>query len=83
MVMKKNDNPITTVLNEELKTLEENISRLSSLKMNENVNVKKLLETFQEVKKFLKNEKVEVYRKLHMVQNLPLLYLQIKRVGEC
>jgi hypothetical protein len=81
MVMKKNENPITTVLNEELKTLEENISRLNSLKMNE--NVKKLLETFQDIKKFLKNEKVEVYRKLHMVQNLPLLYLQIKRVGEC
>jgi hypothetical protein len=79
--MKKNENPITTVLNEELKTLEENISRLNSLKMNE--NVKKLLETFQDIKKFLKNEKVEVYRKLHMVQNLPLLYLQIKRVGEC
>jgi hypothetical protein len=81
MVMKKNENPITTVLNEELKTLEENISRLNSLKMNE--NVKKLLETFQDIKMFLKNEKVEVYRKLHMVQNLPLLYLQIKRVGEC
>jgi len=81
MVMKKNENPITTVLNEELKTLDENISRLNSLKMNE--NVKKLLETFQSVKKFLRNEKVEVYKKLHMVQNLPLLYLQIKRVGEC
>lgn len=66
------------IISDELDTLTETIKRVKKLKNSR--NKKKLLDIFLKVKDYLlKNN--NTYKKLVLIERLPLLYLQIKKVS--
>ncbi len=70
---------------EELETLDSNMEKVANILANKNtpyftgINAEKLLETFVKVKNHLLNDKAN--NKLALVEKLPLLYLQINKLG--
>lgn len=70
---------------EELETLDSNMEKVANILANKKtpyftgVNAEKLLETFVKVKNHLLNDKAN--NKLSIIQRLPLLYLQIHKLG--
>lgn len=86
MVMSINNSKlIKQAINEELETLNSNMEKVANILANKKtpyftgVNAEKLLETFVKVKNHLLNDKAN--NKLSIIQRLPLLYLQIHKLG--
>lgn len=72
-------------IKEELETLDSNMEKVANILANKktpyftSINAEKLLETFVKVKDYLLNPKAK--NKLALVEKLPLLYLQINKLG--
>lgn len=70
---------------EELETLDSNMEKIANILANKktpyftSINAEKLLETFVKVKDYLLNDKAK--NRLALVEKLPLLYLQINKLG--
>lgn len=85
MVMRVLTDAENKAIEEELQTLESNIKKVAIILANKKtpyftgINAEKLLETFIKVKNYLLNDKAN--NKLALVEKLPLLYLQINKLG--
>jgi translation initiation factor 2B subunit (eIF-2B alpha/beta/delta family) len=85
MVMRILTDTENQAINEELQTLESSIEKVANILANKKtpyftaINAEKLLETFVKVKNHLLNDKAN--NKLSIIQRLPLLYLQIHKLG--
>lgn len=70
---------------DEVKTLDSNMEKVANILANKktpyftSINAEKLLETFVKVKNHLLNDKAK--NRLALVEKLPLLYLQINKLG--
>lgn len=70
---------------DEVKTLDSNIQKVANILANKKtpyftgINAEKLLKTFVKVKNHLLNDKAK--NRLALVEKLPLLYLQINKLG--
>lgn len=87
MVMSINNSKlIKQAINEELETLNSNMEKVANILANKNtpyavgVNAEKLLTLFTQIKDtFEKEEELEKINAL--IEKLPLLYLQIRKLG--
>jgi nucleoside-triphosphatase THEP1 len=69
------------VILEEIETLNINIKKVKEFKNPNLKRQKDLLSTLSNIKKYLKNFFNPTQKKLNMVERLPLLYLQIQKIG--
>lgn len=85
MVMRVLTDAENKAIKEELQTLESNIEKVANILANKKtpyftgVNAEKLLKTFVKMKNHLLDDKAK--NKLALVEKLPLLYLQINKLG--
>lgn len=83
MVMQIRPNFIDSqlVILDEIETLNINIKKVKECKKPNIKRQKDLLNTLSNIKKYLKSSLNPVGKKLNMVERLPLLYLQIQKIG--
>jgi len=69
------------VILEEIETLNINIKKVKELKDPNLKRQEDLLSTLSNIKKYLKSSFNSTQKKLNIVERLPLLYLQIQKIG--
>lgn len=83
MVMQVKPNFIDAqmVIVDEIQTLNINIKKVKECKKPNIKRQKDLLNTLLNIKKYLESSLNPTQKKLNMVERLPLLYLQIQKIG--
>ncbi|GGD48494.1 hypothetical protein GCM10012288_23380 [Malaciobacter pacificus] len=69
------------VIVNEIQTLNINIKKVKECKKPNIKRQKKLLNTFSNIKRYLESSLNPTQKKLIIVERLPLLYLQIQKIG--
>jgi len=69
------------VIVDEIQTLNINIKKVKECKKPNIKRQKDLLNTLLNIKKYLESSLNPTQKKLNMVERLPLLYLQIQKIG--
>jgi hypothetical protein len=81
MQIKPNFIDAQMVIVDEIETLSINIQKVKEFKNPNIKRLKKLLNTLSSIKKYLENSLNPTQKKLNIVERLPLLYLQIQKIG--
>jgi len=88
MVMRILTKDENQAIKEEIDTLDSNIETVANILANDKnlpyltgINAEKLLSTFIKIKNHLLDKNANVNNKLVIIQKLPLLYLQIHKIG--
>ncbi|WP_130234077.1 hypothetical protein [Malaciobacter pacificus] len=69
------------IILDEIETLNINIKKVEECKKPNIKRQKDLLNTLSNIKKYLESSLNPTQKKLNMVERLPLLYLQIQKIG--